>query len=102
MLKSNPQIKLLANTATKGDPWGGSIPPRVTLGGFRGKKILNSPLVFSFVFLLVASFLFSPLSSDIKIANALTTNEGDGIYFYAATANTTPHWRTFTGSTFYY
>jgi|GEM_PF-1691275 len=95
----NPQIKLLANIASKGDPWGGSIPPRVTLGGFRGKKILNSLLKFSSVFFLVASFLFSPLFSDIKIANALTTNEGDGIYFYAATANTTPQWRTFTNST---
>jgi len=27
-----PQIKLPADTATKGDPWGGSISPRVTLG----------------------------------------------------------------------
>lgn len=77
---------------------------------FRLEKIIKIKffLKFFFIPLLILTWIFSgwpriwnnpafPL--EIKKAQALNVANGDGILFYAASANTTPQWRTYTNST---
>lgn len=77
------------------------------------KKMLSRLFKFTLIFLLIFTWLFSgwPNLLEFKIRNqelsfppkiektkALQTSDGDGIVIYGQSGNTTPQWRTYSGT----